>query len=473
VSDKQGRHEPLTWDPHRLETLRAHLKGSVLLPGDEGYASARQTWDAKTLDQHPAMIVLPVIASDVPTALTFAREQDLPLAVQAGGHGHLYPADDALLVNFVNMTTVHIDAEAARARVEPGVLFRALVQATHTSGLAPLNGFAATVGIVGSLLGGGCGWLPRKSGAGAASIRSVELVTAEGDLLQVNVSTHPDLFWGLRGGGGNFGVVTALEGVLYPVNAIFAGQMVSPSEQGKGVLNAYLKWTETLPDELTSVLRIIHFPTSSDLPPPLRGTSAIIIMACSNGEAAEGEALLSPMRSLGTALLDTFALIPTSQVATIANDPDEAPPLFLYHESGTVQTFASDDSETLLGIAGNRGSGISMVEIRQLGGALARQPEDAMAFTCRQAHFSLNVQATAPSPDQLKGGKQAIATMMQALQPALTGETLINVLDAGNVGPDLTRAASSPETSQRLRALKERDDANNVFRFNHTLPPSS
>ena len=199
----------------------------------------------------------------------------------------------------------------------------------------------------------------------------------------------------------------------------------------------------------------------------------MLIMACYNGEAAEGEALLSPMRSLGTALLDTFALIPYSQVATISNDPDDAAPLFLYNESSAFQALASKDIETLLDIAGNRASGIFQIEIRQLGGALARQPEDAMAFNCRHAHFYLNVQATAPSPDQLTGGKQSIATMMQALQPALMGETLINFLDAGDVGPDLTRAAYTPETYQRLVALKDRYDAKNVFRFNHNIPPSS
>ncbi len=436
MSDKKGRHEPITFDPNRLETLRARLQGSVLIPGDEGYDMARQTWDVTTFDQHPAMIVLPAIASDVQAAVTFAREHDLPIAVQGGGHGHPYPADDALLVNFANMTNVYISAETATARIEPGVRSRAVIQAAHAYGLAPLTGFAATVGIVGYLLGGGCGWLTRQYGPGAASIRSVELVTADGNLLQVNASTHPDLFWGLRGGGGNFGIVTALECALYPVKEIFAGQVVYPIEQGKGVLNAYLQWAETVPDELTSALGITHFPTSPDLPPTLRGTSAMIIMACYNGEAAEGEALLSP-------------------------------------KSGAFRAFTSNDIDTLLDIAGNPASGIFQVEIRQFGGALARQPEDAMAFNCRHAHLYLNVQATAPSPDQLEGGKQSIATMMQALQPAMTGETLINFLDAGNVGPDLTRAAYSPETYQRLRTLKDRYDAKNVFRFNHNIPPSS
>lgn len=472
MNDKQGRRKPITFDAKRLETLRAKLKGSVLIPGDEGYDKARLTWDVKTFDQHPAVVVLPAATSDVQAAVSFAREYDLPIAVQGGGHGHPYPADDALLVNFANMTTIHIDAEAAR--VEPGVLFKALVQAAHANGLAPLNGFAASVGVVGYMLGGGIGWLARQYGSGAGSIRAVELVTTDGNILQVNESSHPDLLWGLRGGGGNFGIVTSLECALYPVKEIFAGQVVYPIEQGKEVLDAYFKWTETVPDELTSAVRITHFPPSPDLPPPLRGASVMTVMASYNGEAAQGEALLSPMRSLGKALLDTFALIPYSQVSTIANDPDDALPLFLYNESNAFQTFASRDIETLLDIAGNPASGIFQVEIRQLGGALARQPEDAMAFNCRDAKFYLNVQALAPAPDQLREGKRSIATLMQALRPDMMEETLINFVESGSgdVGPYLTRAAYSPANYQRLRALKERYDAKDIFRFNHNIAPS-
>ncbi len=472
MSDEQGRHEPIAIEPQQIKTLRTRLQGSVFVPSDEGYDKARLTWDTKTFDQHPAIVVMPAVSSDVVAAVNFARENNLPIAVQGGGHGHPHPANDALLVNFANMTNIRIDAEAAIARVEPGVLFKAFVQSAHAYGLAPLNGFAASVGAVGYMLDGGIGWLVRQYGAAAASIRSVELVAADGNLLQVDASNHPDLLWGLRGAGGNFGIVTALECTLYPVNEIFAGQVVYPLEQGKAVLNAYLQWTETVPDELTSALRITHFPDSPDLPPPLRGTSVITVMACYNGEATEGEALLSPMRTLGTTLLDTFALIPYSQVATIANDPDDAPPLFLYNESGAFETFSPSDIDAILDIAGNPASGIFQVEIRQLGGALARQPEDAMAFNCRLAHFYLDLQATAPSLDQLKEGKQSIASIRQALQPDMIGETLINFLDAGNVGPYLTRAAYTSKNFQRLRELKDTYDAKDVFRFNHNIPPS-
>jgi len=456
-----------------METLRARLQGSVLLPGDEGYERARQTWDAKTFDQHPAVIVLPARTADVQAAVTFAREHHLPVAMQGGGHGHPHPADDALLVNFANMIGVQIEPESATAQVEPGATWKEVVQAAAVSGLAPLNGFAASVGVVGYLLGGGCGWLTRQYGAGAGSIRSVELVTADGDLLHVNEQTRPDLLWGLRGGGGNFGIVTALECTLYPVKEVFGGQVIYPIGQGKEVLSEYLEWVKTVPDELTSALRIMHFPPTPDLPPQLHGTSAIVVMACYNGERSQGEALLSPLRTLGTALLDTFAMLPYSQITTIANDPDEAPPLFMYSESGAFQAFSPGDIETLLNVAGNAASGIAMVEIRHLGGALARQPEDAMAFNCRQAHLYLEARVAAPSQAQLAGGKRSLATIRKALTPDMLGETLINFLGVGEVGPYLTRAAYTPENYARLRTLKDKYDATNVFRFNHNIAPSS
>jgi FAD binding domain/Berberine and berberine like len=472
VNDNE-KDPTMTIDPQHVETLRTRLQGSVLLPGDEGYERARQTWDAKTFDQHPAVIVLPARASDVQAAVTFAREQHLPLAMQGGGHGHPQPADDALLVNFAALSGVQIEPEIATARVEPGATWKEVIQAASPYGLAPLNGFAASVGVVGYLLGGGCGWLTRQYGVGAGSIRALELVTADGDLLQVDEQTHPDLLWGLRGGGGNFGIVTSLACALYPVKDVFGGQVVYPMAQGKEVLNAYLEWVQTVPDELTSALRLMHFPPTPDLPPQLRGTSAIVVMACYNGERAQGEALLSPVRTLGRALLDTFALIPYSQVATIANDPDDAPPLFMYSESGAFQAFSPGDRETLLGIAGNPASGISLLEIRQLGGALARQPEEAMAFNCRQANFYLEVRVAAHAPAQLEAGKRALATLRQALQPDMMGETLINFLGVGEVGPYLTRAAYTPKNYARLRALKDRYDALNVFRFNHNITPSA
>ena len=291
---------------------------------------------------------------------------------------------------------------AGTARAEAGAKWRDVIAAAHPHGLAPLNGFAGTVGVSGYMLGGGIGWLVRRYGAAAGSLRSAELVTADGRLLQVNDQNHADLFWGLRGGGGNFGIVTSLEFDLYPVKEIFGGFVVYPLAHGKQALSAYAQWTKTVPDTLTSAVRLVHFPPAPAIPEPLRGASAVVIMACYTGSTAEGEALLKPLRSIGTPLLDTFRPMPYAEIATIANDPPEAPPLFTFANGGGLRDLSSDVIDALLRIAGDRAAGIFMVEARHAGGALARQPEDAMPFGFRSPWF-ISALAAAPTPQALEG----------------------------------------------------------------------
>ncbi len=455
--------------PSEVDALRARVNGQVFLPGDDGYDAARQTWNAATFDQRPAIVVMPSAAGEVASAVSFAREHDLPVAVQAGGHGHPYPANEALLVNFAGMTGVQI--ASATARADAGARMRDVIAAAHPHGLAPLNGFAGTVGVSGYLLGGGIGWLVRQYGAAAGSLRSADVVTADGRLIQVDAGQHADLFWGLRGGGGNFGIVTSLAFELYPVKAIFGGFVAFPLADGRQVLNAYAQWTRTVPDTLTSAIRLVHYPPVPAIPEPLRGASAVVVMACYNGSATDGEALLQPLRSLGTPLLDTFRSMPYSEVATIANDPPEAPPLHTFGHGGGLREMSSDVIDALLRIAGDRAAGIFLVEARHAGGALARQPDDAMPFRFRSPWF-ISALAAAPTPQALDGGKRSVAALLEAVQSALTGEVLINGLDPEHAGPDATRAAYSEENYRRLVALKDTYDPANVFRFNHNIAPT-
>jgi FAD/FMN-containing dehydrogenase len=226
------------------------VSGRVFVPGDDGYDTARQTWNVTTFDQRPAIVVMPSTSADVASAVSFARDHNLPIGVQGGGHGHPRPVNDALLVNFASMTRVEIlpvtaasdssrrsDA-AGTARADAGAKWTDVITAAHPHGLAPLNGFAGTVGVAGYTLGGGIGWLVRQYGAAAGSLRSAELVTAAGRLLRVDGRNHADLFWGLRGGGGNFGIVTVFEFDVYPVNEIFGGFVVYPLAQGREALSA-------------------------------------------------------------------------------------------------------------------------------------------------------------------------------------------------------------------------------------------
>lgn len=460
---------PATFSSTQLQALRARVNGRVFAPGDDGYDTARQTWNVTTFDQRPALVVMPSISADVASAVSFAREHNLLVAAQGGGHGHPHPANDALLVNFAGMTSVQI--RPGTARTDAGAKWRDVITAAHAHGLAPLNGFSATVGVSGYTLGGGIGWLARQYGAAAGSLRSAELVIADGRLLQVNDQTHADLLWGLRGGGGNFGVVTAFEFDLYPVKEVFGGFVVYPLAQGKQALSAYAQWTKTVPDTLTSAVRLVHYPPAPVIPEPLRGASAIVIMACYTGSTTEGAALLKPLRSIGTPLLDTFRPMPYGEIATIANDPADAPPLFTFTNGGGLRHLSSDVIYALLRIAGDRAAGIFMVELRHAGGALARQPEEAMPFGFRSP-WLISVLAAAPAPQMLEGGKRSVAALLEALEPAMTGEVLINGIDAGNTGPHVTRAGYSEENYRKLVALKDKYDPANVFRFNHNIAPS-
>jgi hypothetical protein len=475
---------PAAFSSTQLRALRAHVNGRVFVPGDAGYDTARQTWNVATFDQRPAIVVMPSSAADVASAVSFAREHGLSIAAQGGGHGHPHPANDALLVNFASMARVHVTPVAAAsdppgqpgasglARAEAGAKWSDVIAAAHPYGLAPLNGFSATVGVSGYTLGGGIGWLVRQYGAAAGSLRSAEVVTADGRLLQVDDQNHADLFWGLRGGGGNFGLVTVFEFDLYPVKEIFGGFVVYPIAQGKQALSAYAQWTKTVPDTLTSAVRLVHYPPAPVIPEPLRGASAIVIMACYTGSTVEGEALVRPLRSIGTPLLDTFRPMPYAEIATVASDPPEAPPLFIFTNGGGLRDMSSDVIDALLRIAGDRAAGIFMVEARHLGGALARQPEDAMPFSFRSPS-AMTALAAAPTPQALDGGKRSVAALLEALRPSLTGELLINSLDAGNTGPRLTRAAYSEKNYRKLVALKDTYDSANVFRFNHNIAPSN
>ena len=469
------RSQSPTLSSTRLEALRQQIYGRILVPGDEGYDVARQTWNATTFEQHPALVVMPRRATDVAAAVDFARASELSIAVQAGGHGDPRPADGALLINFADMAALRIvpssTGDGGTAHIEAGARWSEVIAAAARHGLATLNGFAGTVGVVGYTLGGGIGWLVRQYGAAAGSVQAAQVVTSDARLLQVSEHDHSDLFWALRGGGGNVGIVTALEFTLHPVREVFGGFIAYPLAQGREALTVYAEWTKGVPETLTSAVRLIHYPPVPSLPGPLRGQSAVVIMVCYNGNASDGEALVQPLRSVGLPLLDTFRPMAYAETATIAHDSTEAPPVFTASDGGGLRDLSADVIENLLRIAGDRAAGIFLVETRHLGGALARQPHASMPFGFRSPWF-ISALAAAPKREDLQIGKRTIDTLLQAWAPALTGERLINAVDAGRTGPHVTRAAYAPETYRRLVALQDKYDRHNVFRFDHNIDPS-
>src|SRR5215210_2869819 len=286
------------------------LTGAVVLPGDPGWDAARSGFNL-LLDQHPAGVAFPADAQDVAAAVTYARRAGLRVAPQATGHnqGPLGGLEGTLLLNVSALQDVRVDPGAQRVRVGAGVKWDRVAPRLSAHGLAGLHGSSPDVGIAGYSLGGGMGWLARKHGLQTNAVTALELVTADGDLIRADADHHPDLFWALRGGGGNFGVVTAIEFAVHPVDELYAGAMFFPFERSSEVLHTWSALLPELPDELMTWVTLYHFPPIPDVPAFARGRSFAIVMGAYLGEEADGRELLRPLRELGPAR-DTFAMVP-------------------------------------------------------------------------------------------------------------------------------------------------------------------
>jgi FAD/FMN-containing dehydrogenase len=299
---------------------------SLVLPHDPGWQEARRAWNL-AVDQRPAAVALPATAAEVFAVVRWARSRGLRVAPQGTGH-----AADAMgslahtvLVKTERMRGIEIDPEARRARVEAGVLWAEITKAAAKHGLAALAGTSPDVGVVGYTLGGGLSWLARRHGLASNSVTAVELVNAEGEHVRADSENEPELFWALRGGGGSFGIVTAIEFELYPIREVYAGVLFFPVERGTEILRAWRRWIETVPDELTTVGRFLHFPPLPELPEHLRGGSFVVVEAVYLGDERSGADLLRPIRELGP-VMDTVATIPVERLSSVHMDPEHPVP---------------------------------------------------------------------------------------------------------------------------------------------------
>ena len=457
-------------DPSTIQTLRTTIRGVVAAPGDEAYDALRTPWNLH-MKQYPAVVVAAADTSDVLTAINFARIQHLPVAVQATGHGAVIPCNGGLLLNTSRMKGLYVDPDAQTARVEAGVKWGEVLQAAQVFGLAPLLGSSPEVGVVGYSLGGGIGWLLHKYGLATDSVRSLDLVTAAGHLLQVSSTSHPDLFWGLRGGGGNFGVVTALEFALYPVVEVYGGNLYYPLDIAPEVFAAYRQWIQTLPDEWSTAILIMHLPPLPQLPEPLRSKSVVVVRGCYLGSDVDGAAWLRPLRALGPLLADTFTPMKFRDVAIISDDPIE--PANVFARTEVLKDLSTETVQALIKAAGKPPrSPIVSMEIRHLGGEMTRIPADSNAFGHRDMQYVLFMFGIVGMSGQEEDFTQYMRMVEEVLRPYETGEINFNDLNDTDTTVARTRAAYSPEHYQRLVALKGRYDPANMFRFNPNIPPS-
>jgi FAD/FMN-containing dehydrogenase len=449
-----------------LETLRTATAGDVFAPGDHGYDEARRLWNLAT-DERPSVVVVAESAADVAHAVRFARSRGMRIAPQGTGHGSepLEPLEGAMLLRTVRMRGVRVDPDARTARAEAGALWQDVTVPAGQQGLAALAGTSPNVGVTGYTLGGGMGWLARRYGLAANSVTTAEIVTPDGRLRRADADHEPDLFWAIRGGGGSVGVVTALEMRLYPVRTLYAGALFFPVQRSAEVLNAWHAWTGTVPDEVTSLGRILRLPSVPEVPEPLRGRAFALVEAAYLGDRLTGAELIQPLRQLGPEL-DTFAAIPAPALSQLHMDPDQPAPG--QGDGAFLADFPAAAIDALITVAGpDADSPLASIEIRHLGGALARHDPGGGAQAKIDAKYMMFAAGFTPTPAlaaEVRGHAQAVKDALTAWR---AGYDYYNSEET----PADASAVLPPASYQRLQKIKASYDPDQAIISAHPVRP--
>lgn len=467
VSNEEG-NPMLISQSSRFSELQSRIDGQVLTAGDDAWDGSRQTFNL-THDQQPAAVVRVASAEDVAEAVRYAAEHGLRVAPQSTGHnaGPIEGLEDSLLVRTDDLQEVSIDLAARRARVESGVRWGAVADPASAAGLAPLCGSSRDVGVTGYSLGGGIGWLGRKYGLQSNALTAVELVTADGELRRIDHDNETDLFWAVRGGGGNYGVVTALEFELFPVPELYAGALFFPYERASEVMHAWHEFVSAgLPDEITTVGRVVQVPPLPEIPEILRGKSFTILQAAYLGHEADGAELIRPLVELGPEM-NTFAMVSPDALGYLAMDPDA--PLPYAGSSRTISDVSAAGIDAFVETAGpGSGSRLANVELRSLGGALGRKAPGQGARATLDGDYLMFAVGGVFSPEQygeVLGQAEAVA---EALTPWDSGTRYLN-FEEGVVEASMFFDA---DTWRLLRALRTHWDPNGLFLANHEIKES-
>jgi FAD/FMN-containing dehydrogenase len=447
-----------------VDALRARLAGDVFTPGDEGWDEARLAWNL-AVDQRPAAVALPESAEDVVEIVRFARRQGYRVAPQGTGHNAspLGSLEGTILIKTERMRGVEIDPEARIARVDAGVVWIEVVEAAAEHGLAALAGSSPDVGVVGYSLGGGVSFLARKHGLSTNNVVAVELVTADGELVRADAENHPDLFWALRGGGGSFGVVTALEIRLFPLTHVYAGSLFFPVERASEVLQTWREWLRDVPHEMSSIGRILQFPPIPDIPEPFRGNSYVLVEAIYLGDEADGARLVEPLRELGP-MIDTVATIPVTGLSELHMDPPEPVPAM--GDGFTLDELTEETVEAVVELA--VGSPFVSFEVRHIGGALAEAKPEHGALASLDAEYLGFAVGIPMTPEIAEAIEAQLDRMHERLAPWKSSHMYLNFRERSNGSAEFYR----PGVYRRLRRIKARYDAANVIRGNHEIAPA-
>ena len=435
----------------------------LTFPGDPAWDDARRAWNL-AVDQRPAAVALPETVADVVAAVDHARAVGLRVAVQGTGHGARHALrDGTLLMNTARMTGVEVDARARVARVAAGTIWIDVVDAAVEHGLTALHGSAPDVGVVGYSLGGGIGWLARKHGLSASSVLSAQVVTAEGEIVRADPETNADLFWALKGGGGSFGVVTEVEIALYPVTEVYAGWLVWPMERAAAVLGTWAAWTRDLPEEVTSVGRLLQLPPIPEIPELLRGRQVAVVEAAYLGGEAAGRALLQPLLALEPEL-DTFATVPARALMDLHQDPPA--PVPAVGDGWMLEEFDRAAANAIVRAAAMDGTApLVSVEVRHLEGALGRPDPNGGVLSHFEAPYVMYSIGSPLGPVTRAAIEARLDELRDAAAPWLARSTYFNFAD-GDVEPrDLYPAGAF----DRLAEIRADVDPDGLFRARHTI----
>ncbi|MFJ9368621.1 FAD-binding oxidoreductase [Nocardia sp. NPDC101769] len=440
----------------------------TLFPGEKGFAEQHAGWNL-TATHSPAVVVIPTCAQDVAEAVRHAARARLPVAVQATGHGVSLPADGAVFINTGQLTELSVDPDSRTARVGAGLRWGEVVAQTATAGLAPLNGSAPGVGVMGYLTGGGLPVLGRRFGFAADHVRSMQVVTADGDVRSVSPSADTDLFWAIRGGKSNFGVVTTADIDLVPMTRLYGGGLFFSGAQAETVLRRYLAWLPEQPEDMCSSMALLRFPDSPALPDQQRARLLIHLRIVYTGPAEEGEQRVAPLRALGPER-DTVAEMPYTRIGEVYGEPTQPTPA--WSRATVLRSIDAAAADALLDIAGPAASlPPGSVEIRHLGGALSRPATRPGAFGRPQGEFLLSMSMPAPA-QAAAASHDAQLAILNRLAEWDTGTTLPNFMSTSDTTTADVRRGYTPADYQRLTLLKAAYDPDNIFRINHNIPPA-
>ncbi len=454
-----------------LDKLKSLIQGDVLLPTDNEYDNARKIWNGM-IDKCPALIVRCTGPADVIDAIKFAREHNILVSIRGGGHNVAGNAlcDDGMVIDLSKMKGIHLDLKSKTVRAQAGVTLGELDRETQMFGLSVPSGIVTTTGIAGLTLGGGFGYISRKYGLSIDNLISVDIVTAEGEFLTASETENEDLFWGLRGGGGNFGVVTSFEYRLQKIGPIvLGGMLLHPMEDAREFLRFYRDFIADVPDELTVVPILRLAPAAPFLPKDVHGKPVVGVIVLYTGVIEKGEALIAPLRQYGTPLVDGIGPKPFRALQSML-DVSAQPGWNYYVKSEFLPALSNEIIDTLVEHASKITSPLSVIAGFHLGGAISHVDEDATAYSHRKAAYSLILNTTWRDPKESEKHIQWTREFWKALQPFSIGGAYIN-FQSQDEGDDRVQTTYGSAKLKRLSLLKRKYDPLNFFRLNRNIKP--